>query len=359
MSARALPEKPSEIDADWLTDALAERYPGVRVAGVEVLERHEATNSHARLHVTYDEQAGAPDTMFLKLLPLDPTRRESIAKSTMGLREARFYRDLAPLLSLRMLQVHVALHDEDDGSFLLLLEDLSSTGCTVSDGIRSVEPDAAARALEELADLHVRFEDPARRAAEAPWVTRPKHGSTYGTTMLQYALDHHLDRISDEFAAISLIYIEDGAALHALWHDRGPHTLIHGDTHIGNLFDDHGRTGFLDWGIINVTTPLREVSYFLNMSLSIDDRRAREQDLLRHYLGARRALGGSEIGFDDAWLAHRVHAAYTVPASCQIVMFPTNISERRRVFSEAFLARAEAAINDLEARAALRDAGVS
>ena len=70
----------------------------------------------------------------------------------------------------------------------------------------------------------------------------------------------------------------------------------------------------------------------------------------------RRALGGSDIGWDDAWLAHRVHAAYTVPASCQVVTFPENASPQRRVFADAFLARCLAALEDLEARAALREA---
>ena len=57
---------------------------------------------------------------------------------------------------------------------------------------------------------------------------------------------------------------------------------------------------------------------------------------------------------DAAWQAHRVHAAYTVPASCQIVTFPKKLSDRRRIFAEAFLARAEAAVEDLEVRAVLR-----
>jgi hypothetical protein len=271
----------------------------------------------------------------------------------------RFYAQLAPHVSMRVPEVYVALHDERSGMFILVMEDLADAGCRVSDGTWGIAPDAAAAALEDLADLHVRFEDPARREAEAPWVRRPQHGNTYGTTMLQYALEHHRDRISDDFATISDLYINQGAALHALWHDQGPLTVVHGDPHIGNLFDDHGRTGFLDWGIINVTTPLRDVSYFLTMAMSIDDRRAHQTALLRHYLAVRAAKGGSAIGFDDAWRAHRLHAAYTVPASCQIVVFPEGISERRRIFSEAFLARAEAAIADLEAVDALAAEGLT
>ena len=61
------------------------------------------------------------------------------------------------------------------------------------------------------------------------------------------------------------------------------------------------------------------------------------------------------ITFDEAWLAHRILAAYLVPACCQVVTFPTDMSEQRRVFSEAFFTRAEAALADLESRAALRE----
>jgi hypothetical protein len=352
-----LPAAPSDVSAAWLTDALAARHPGVHVVDVEVTEAHEATNTHARLRLSYDTPTRLPSAMFAKMLPLDPERRVLIARTGMGLLETRFYADLAGSVGLRVPEMYVAVHDDADGSFVLLVEDLASTGCTVSDGTWGVAPDSAARALEELAELHVRFEDAAVRRRDASWVPPAVHGSTYGTNLLQYALDHHRDRLSTEFAEISELCIGHGDVLHEVW-QRGPTTVIHGDPHIGNLFDDHGRTGFLDWGIVKVSTAMRDVGYFLCMALSVDDRRRHERDLLRHYLGARAALGGSAIGFDDAWLAHRVQAAYTVLASCQIVTFP-RVSERRRIFSEAFLARSEAAIADLQSRAALREvAGV-
>jgi hypothetical protein len=357
MTDDRLPSHPDEIDARWLTDVLARRHPGVRVRDVEVLEIHEVTNTHARLHLHYDEPAGAPETMFCKLPPLQPERRATIAATTMGVREARFYDTLADRLGLRVPGVHVARHDERDGSFVLLLEDLTATGCRVSDGTWGIPPDSAARALEELAELHARYEDPATQAAEVPWIPTNRWGSTYGSTMLQHGLDHHRHRLSDDFAAIARIYIDDGERLHHLWHD-GPKTVIHGDTHIGNLFLDGDRCGFLDWGIINVGVTMREVGYFLTMAMDPPDRRAHERELIRLYLAARRANGGRDITFDDAWAQHRRHAAYTVPASCQIVVFPEGISERRRIFSEAFLARAEAAIADLEALEALHEAGL-
>ena len=349
-----LPLAPEELDAAWLTGALQRRFPGVAVAGVVIGRIDEVTNTHVRLDVEY---ATADDTlptrMFGKLPPLDPERRAALGASNMGPRESRFYRDLAPRLSFRVPDAYVTEHDDRDRTFVVLLEDLDVSGCTVSDGTRGVQPDAAARALEELAELHVLFEDPARRDAEAGWIPEATHGSRYGANLLQYGLDHHRDRLSADFASIAQLYIDDIPALQAAWHTE-PMTVVHGDPHLGNLFDDHGRVGFLDWGLINVSSPMRDVSYFLNMSLDIDDRRTSEVGLIRHYLDARRGFGGIDLSFDDAWLAHRVHAAYTVPACCQIVAFPENISAARRTFSNAFLARAEAAIDDLDARGALR-----
>ncbi len=343
-----------EITSEWLTDALQERHPGARVSSVEVVFCAEVTNSHARLAVTYDEPAGAPPTMFCKLLPVDD-RRAAIAKTRMGPREVRFYRELAPQLDLMVPAVHVAIHDPDDDSFVLLMEDLDARGCGVSDGTWAVDADRAAAALEGLAAMHARFEDPARRAAQAPWVRELTFGSTYGAVMLQHGLDHHRDRLSDAFAEIAQLYIHQGRALFEMW-TAGPKTIVHGDTHIGNLYFDGEAIGFLDWGIINVNTPMREVSYFMTMAMNIDDRQRSEADLIRHYLAARRSLGASEISFDEAWAAHRIHAGYCVPASCQVVTFPEGMSERRRVFSEAFLARAEAAISDLDAAGAIRAA---
>ena len=347
-----IPETALEIDPVWLEEGLSAAFPGVRVRNVELLERHEVTNSHARISVDYRDAAGAPEILFCKLLPTDPEHRAAIVATGMGLQEARFYERLAPNVDIRVPEVHVARSDPESGAFILVMQDLVTTGCTVSDGAESVSVDAASVALEDLARLHVRFEDPARRNAEAPWVQPPAPASDYGTVRLQYGLDHHRDRLTPAFATMAELYVAERDALHAAWAE-GPTTVIHGDAHIGNLFNDDGRVGFLDWGIIQASTPLRDVGYFLCMSLSIEDRRAHERALWRHYLDARKAMGGAPVDWDEAWTAHRVHASYLAPASCQIVTFPEVTNEPRQRFADAFLARASAAIEDLEAHAAV------
>ena len=344
----SIPRIPDDFTPDWLTAALQARHPGASVAGVDVVRHDEVTNQHVRLRVAYDEAAGAPELLFGKVLPLDPARRESIALTRMGPREARFYSELAPQLPMRVPDVHVAAVGADDREFVVLLEDLDASGCRVSDGTWAIGRDGAAQALEDLAAMHVRYEDPARRAGEAAWVPPYSAGGNYAADRLQDALDHHRDRISDDFAAICEVYIAHRLAVHDLW--TGPDvTVVHGDTHIGNLFLDGERVGFYDWGVIHLDQPLRDVSYLLQMAMQPDERRAHEQELLHHYLDVRAALGGAPITFDDAWTQHRLRAAYTVVASCQVVTFPDDITPQREVFANAFLARAEAAVQDLDA----------
>jgi hypothetical protein len=348
-----LPVVVEDLDPATVTALLAERHPGARVADVELLERHELTNAHARLRLTYEEPAGAPEVAFAKLPPSDPARRATINATGMGRKEALFYGTLASSLDLRTPEVHAA-EWSDDGGFALLLEDLPTSGCTTPDGTVGVPPDAAAVALEELAAMHVRFESGQLRPS---WVEPAGPGSNYAVDMLRFGIEHHRDRLTDAFVEVAELYCERRLDLQGLWH-AGPQTVVHGDPHLGNVFDDHGRTGFLDWGIILVSTPMRDVSYFLTMSMDVEARRTHERDLLANYLDARARLGGAALDPDDAWLQHRVQAAYTVPASCQVVLFPEDMTEQRRVFSEAFLARSMAAVEDLESRAALRQLGL-
>jgi hypothetical protein len=351
----ALPADAMEIHPEWLSQALAVRFPGVRVASIEVTKQRQVTNSHANLRVSYDVSGGAPETMFCKLPPTDPNRREAIVRTGMGEREVKFYEQLAPKLGMRVPEVLVA-QARSDGTFILLLEDLNASGCVISDGRLGVSPDSAAGALEDLAVLHLRYLDPKFRASDVPWILATSSSSDYGSVMLRYGLENHRDRLSDEFSEMAELYIENSGQLQELWH-QGPQTVIHGDAHIGNLFFDGDRTGFLDWGIININTPMRDVSYFLTMSLAIDDRRSHERDLLSHYLEIWNAGGGEPLSWDDAWLAHRVHAAYAVLASCQVVTFPADVTPQRQVFAAAFLDRAQAAVADLEARSAIRSFG--
>jgi hypothetical protein len=352
----SLPVDAGGLTPEWLTQALSARYPGVRVAAVQVLDETAATNAHVRIGLTYDEAAGAPATMFCKLPPADPAHRVAIGATGMGAREARFYADLAPTVSMRVPTPHYAAAAAN-GDFILLLEDLSVTGCRVSDGTWGLPPEIAPRAMEDLAALHVRFEDPARLQEVAPWVSltsKLSNAREFTVNTLRWVIDNHSQDVSKAYAEVGEIYIAHHEAVEELW-TRGPQTLIHGDPHLGNVFVDGDRVGFLDWGLMTITTPMRDVSYFINLALDADGRRASERDLIQHYVDVRKALGGTEISFDDAWTAHRLHAGYTVIASFLSFVPPYNAA-KHDVFNGAFRDRSMAALDDLDTVDALREA---
>ena len=275
-----------------------------------------------------------------------------IGASGMGEREARFYADVAPSVDLRVPRAYYAA-SADDGSFALLLEDLTAEGCAFSDGAWGVTADAAAAALEEMARFHARFEDPAVRSAVAPWLAaRKPQRSDMVAQLMRTVLDEHGDALTSAYVAAGELYIEHHARLDELW-NTGPQTYIHGDTHIGNVFLDRGRVGFLDWGLSRVSTPLRDVSYFLTMTVDPEERRQSERDLLRLYLDALRTAGGADIAFDEAWSVHRVQAGYTVVATF-LAFMPSYATSDSQGLGIALRRHSELALDDLQVVDAMR-----
>jgi hypothetical protein len=272
----------------------------------------------------------------------------------MGEREAQFYADVAPLVDLRVPQVYFAATDER-GGFALLLEDLVASGCSFSDGSWGVTAGNAAGALEDLACFHGRFSDAAARAAIAPWLDVPRPRRTeFVAQLLRNVLDEHGDVLTPAYAAVGELYVEHHERLDHLWHS-GPQTCVHGDPHIGNVFLDGGRVGFFDWGLCRASTPMRDVSYFLTMTVDPEERRRSQRELLRLYLDRLRAAGGPDIGFDEAWSAHRVQAAYTVVATF-LGFMPSYATADGRSLGAALRHRSELALDDLDTVDAIRTA---
>lgn len=344
-----VPLQPADLSPAWLSEVL-----GVTVTKVDVLDQASATNQRVRIGLEYEETGAGPASVFVKLAATDAEHRKMIGAESMGKREALFYRDVAPTLDLRVPRCYLGA-TADDGSFVLLLEDLAASGCAFSDGGWGVSAGAAAGALEDLARFHARLEDPAARAAVAPWSAEATVGhSEIITQLLKGVLEQWRDSLTPAYIEAGEIYIRHHDRIDQMWED-GPPTYIHGDPHIGNVFLDSGRVGFLDWGLSRVSTHMRDVSYFLTMAVDPEERRASQSDLLRVYLDALRASGGADIGFDDAWRSHRIQACYTVLATF-LAFMPSYLASDAQKLGDDLRRRCELALEDLEVVDALRAA---
>lgn len=343
-------------DARDLSRVLSHSFPDVEVSRVQVVKRTSGTNSNVRLAVEYSRDLGAPTAIFAKLPPGGATQRELVKKSGMAAREVGFYRDVARSVPLRFPRAYHAAYDEETADFVLLLEDVTTSGAVFLDPEASTPFEVARRAVEDLADLHLAHRQDQALRRRVAWVGPQIRLREYGAGMLSTALEHCRSSLADEFARVARFYVDHHDAVHDAW-EKGAWSVIHGDCHFGNVFLEKERIGFFDWGCMAYMPGIRDVGYYLCMGLSVDDRRAFERELLGLYVSRIAAGGGPDMSFDEAWRLHRIHAAYTVPASA-----PASIFELLRgkvefdpSVADAFLRRSTAAIEDLEAYQALSD----
>jgi len=305
---RDTPRLPVDVDdltPQWFT-AVFER----EVSEATVVDRSSGTTGRARV-----ELRGEPDvpaSVFVKLAPFNEQQRVFVAHTGMGVTEARFYRDLAPEIPVRVPATWFA--QTDGAGYVMVLEDLVASGCRFP----GADEDAETRArdvVEQLATLHGRYWASNRfdDGGDLDWLAgSDAQGGDLGRRFIQRAVDVLGDQMDDEFHRIAETYIARADDIVALWRE-GAGTLVHGDPHLGNLFVDvvdGDRTGFLDWAVLCRMPGMRDVAYYLCNSVPTEVREPMERELVEQYC-ARLAAAGVTLDYDDAWDQYRLHAVYS------------------------------------------------
>lgn len=300
-----IPADVGDLTPAWFSAALGES-----VHAVEVLDAHSGTTGRARVRVS---SAALPETLFVKLQPFTPEQRAFLRQVGLGVAEARLYARLGSELPVRIPRVWYSAADETDGSFVMVLEDLVASGCRFptpdDDGVL----DVAHSAVTELAGLHASY-----LGREIPWLATPQgmrrkpddpKTAARRTHFIRLALDQFGDEMGPVFRHLAQLYIERSGDIIALFGD-GDLTLIHGDTHSGNLFVDGGRTGFYDWAVVGRGPGMRDIAYFLCNSLPTELRRSEQDALLARYRSALEAHG---VALDEPTAAdqYRLFSVYS------------------------------------------------
>ena len=301
---------PGSVDAltpDWFTDIL-----DTPVDAVDVLDAHSGTTGRARVGLTASS-SDVPETVFVKLQPFAEDQRKFLRQIGLGVAEARLYAEVGGDLPVRAPRVWHSDYDESDGSFVMVLEDLTAAGCRFPTPNDADIVDVAASAMDELAVLHARFQ-----GRELDWLRtpsgmrrKPRDAETASrrAQFIVSALEQFADDMPSVFRRLGDLYAARSLDIVALFAE-GERTLIHGDTHSGNLFVDGGRTGFYDWAVAGRGPGVRDVAYFLCNSLPIATRRAEEESLLARYRSAL-ARNGVELDADTAHTQYRLFAVYS------------------------------------------------
>lgn len=341
-----LPRRVGELTAAQLTRIL-----GRRVERAVVVDGDSGTSSRARVALDGD---GVPDTVFVKMPAETVATRFITELGRLAETETRFYSQVAPRLS-GVPRAYGTAFDPLTGRFVVVLEDLAADGCAFADTLHPLTADQAALLVELLAGVHAAFWErlPLSRTAPLGWVyTASEDPTSLLTGRLLKASAKRLAERTD-IPIQRGRFIDDNYRAVATLIDRGPHTLMHGDAHPGNVYFRDGQAGLLDWQAIRRGHISRELSYSLISGMTTADRQRSERELLDTYRHALGAAGGPDLDRDELWTRYRQSALYAYTATA-ITAGMGGMQDD--AIALAGLERAVAALEDLETVAALRAA---
>ncbi|WP_436772257.1 phosphotransferase family protein [Yinghuangia sp. YIM S09857] len=313
-SAPSVPETLDELlSPTWLTAALAPRFPGIRVTGVRPGPVVSRVATNASFHI--ECEGGVPEGLSPTLWGKGYFSEVGRQFRHTGRFEVSFYRHLAARSGVRTLTSVYADVDHETGHSAVITEDVLHQGAVFLDAASEYTPDLAAESLAQLAALHASgWGDPTVGTAE--WLA-PR--------LVSYTGHRGVREIRQNFestvGAGVPVEVRNADRLFAAYEDvitgtadAEPWTVVHGDTHVGNLYlDGAGQPAFVDWQLVQRGPWYLDVGYHIASVLTVEDRRRTEKDLLRHYLDRLAAAGVDAPKWDEAWdgLRHGiVHGFY-------------------------------------------------
>jgi hypothetical protein len=304
----SVPSDWDEITPEWMTAALADRHPGVRVGSVDVELRDDGTNRRARLRLGYSAGAG-PASVFVKAV--DPAHRDLVRLTSGLFHEPRLFNS-GVTLPLEHPTVYAALIDEAGEDFILVMEDLTARDADPRDATRPLTVEQAATGVRGLARMHGKYWGARAEVPELSWLEPFVPWEGMGAAPLQAALDRLGEDAPDDVMSLTITaLIEDIWKPYIRSLTRAPQTLLHGDPHIGNTYLlPSGEVGFLDWQVARRGNWSLDLGYFLQGALTTEDRRSSERELLEQYRDALGLPAGEAPSPEEIWLRYRASVAH-------------------------------------------------
>ena len=304
-----LPRRLDDLDAQWLTALLANRYPGIEVRDLEIVEVKSSHTTKVRLRLDLNEigrNAGIPEHVCIK------PNWSGMHTGEICEREARFYHLLRDGLEFPVPNAYYADWDDDGkGNGIVVMEDLALSPGAFGLSDDHLGVDAVATGLETLARVHGEmWADP--RLLTWDWLAQNMSTDNDTEQVVQYWNYIWFNLTDPDYEAVvpKWVYETPEFMNHALdelsAYERelpGPRCLVHGDAHQGNSFlRADGQRVWVDWQLVRKGSPMRDVEYFVVSSLTVEERRSADRDLVEHYRQALIATGADPVlSREEAW----------------------------------------------------------
>lgn len=335
-----LPTDVNDITAEWLSEALSVRTPGIKVDHLNIGKIIHGTTAKVLMTATYAEELeGGPPTGLCLKAGFDDALRPLVSEGYIG--EAHFFNHIAPQIDAALPRCWFADADEVRRQGIIILDDLTQSGVTFGDPLTPWSVDVVAKGLEQQAAWHAQTwnakpEDyPSLHVGS--WIRKPAE--------MLFSESNWQRAMSDEaLAALIPSALQDReqveAAINRMWaidDAEGIPSLSHSDPHVGNSYvDAQGTPCFIDWQSGSLAPSMDDVAYFMVGSLTVEDRRKNEDDLLRHYIDVLSSRLGQNLDYGAAYEDYRRHCMHGMVWA--MVPPPMQPVEAARAMTERYVA---------------------
>ncbi|MDP9237779.1 MAG: ecdysteroid 22-kinase family protein [Chloroflexota bacterium] len=362
MGRTRYPNSPGKLSQEWLTQALrgSGAIDGSCVTSFDTKIIGEGTGfmgQLAQLSLHYDRpEPDAPRSVIAKFPAAAQENRDVAMYFHFYEREVGFYQHIGGKMELRTPRCYFNAFDPSNGDFVLLLEDLAPAvvgdqvgGCTlhqVDIAIRELAKFQAAwwrspelDKLDWMPGINAEWNVAAVEANYPPsWDAFVEFTKEYLTPAVRDAGERLMGRIRplmDRFG------------------DDLPTTIVHGDYRLDNMFFGAPGSGtefaVIDWQISSRAGGVFDVAYFVAGSLTPEERRARERDIVRLYHDTLVEHGVQGYTFDQCWEDYRLSTLFLLGYSVIGAGALDLANERGMDLFTKITQRTIAAIEDLKA----------
>jgi hypothetical protein len=304
--------------------------------------------------------------VFMETDSGDRTLIAKVARDDVGpemarmayVKEVAFYDELRDRVAMRTPGCLYAAVEPESVRFVLLLEDMA--GSRPGDQIAGCTPEHAYAAVVNLAGLHgPTWCDEALRSASWLWGD-PKGSSEILAPFLAIAADGFEARFAAELTEDEQVVLAASRELLVPWLLAGGErfAVTHGDYRLDNLLfpeDDPTGVAAVDWQTVGLGPPGRDLAYFLATSLSPEDRRRHEADLLADYHRALADHGVTGYTLEECWEDYRIGMLHG-PLIIFLGRLTATVTDRGDEMFKVMWQRCARAILDLDSLDAIRAA---
>ena len=299
------------------------------------------------LNISYSDGSKENQNLVCKIPAPREGSRANTKRGNNNERELRFYDELASITPVNTPQLHSAWYDPETENFLLIQEAVDVDESV--DQIQGISLEQAFLVLDEVASLHSKWwEHP--DLTKMDWLPKPSGRKSSLSFIANAGWDPLCELLNGELTKDEISF---GKIITSRLHEmldalsNYPETLIHSDLRADNLlFTREGNRVFLvDWQGASKGPAGFDLSYFINMSLTVDSRRKNEKILLDHYFNAIKAAG-KEIDQTELFESYVDGILYGLVVACSLPLISDEKEERVKELATVMTRRSIEALKD-------------